>query len=65
MDKIIKEHGWVLIRSVLLCTAGLLFIALGLSFLPIIGIAVGMGFLWFGLYPWLNMGLPANAYPDN
>ena len=55
MDKIKKEHGWVLMLSVLLCTAGLLFIALGLSFLPIIGIAVGLGFLWFGLYPWMKI----------
>ena len=43
MDKIKKEQGRVLIRSFLLWTMGLLFIALGLSFLPIIGIALGTG----------------------
>jgi hypothetical protein len=54
MEKISKEKGRVLIQSVLLCAVGLLFIALGLSFLPIIGIAVGAAFLWFGLYPWVK-----------
>jgi len=33
----------------------LLFIALGLSFLPVIGIVMGAGFLWFGLSPWMNV----------
>jgi hypothetical protein len=55
MDKIKKEQGKVLIQSVLLCAVGLLFIALGLSFLPIVGIAVGAAFLWFGLYPWIKV----------
>jgi hypothetical protein len=55
MEKIKKEQGKVLIQSVLLCAVGLLFIALGLSFLPIIGIVVGAAFLWFGLYPWVKI----------
>ncbi len=55
MDKIRKEQGKVVIQSVLLCAVGLLFIALGLSFLPIVGIAVGAAFLWFGLYPWVKV----------
>ena len=54
MDNTKKERSWALIRSVLLCAVGLIFIALGLGFLPVIGIAVGAGFLWFGLYPWVN-----------
>ena len=54
MDEKKKEQGKVLIRSVLLCAVGLLFIAFGLSFLPIVGIVVGAGFLWFGLYPWVK-----------
>ncbi len=55
MDSVKEEQGRTLIRSVLLSTIGLLFIALGLSFLPIIGIAVGAGFLWFGLFPWIKV----------
>jgi hypothetical protein len=55
MDKIKKEQGRIIIRSVLLSVVGLLFIALGLSFLPIVGFVVGAGFLWFGLYPWVNI----------
>ncbi len=55
MDKRKKGQGRVLIRSFLLWTMGLLFIALGLSFLPIIGIALGAGLLWFGLYPWIKI----------
>jgi hypothetical protein len=55
MDSQKEEQGRILIRSVLLITIGLLFIALGLSFLPIIGIAVGAGFLWFGLFPWVKV----------
>ena len=43
MDNTKEERSWALIRSVLLCAAGLLFIALGLSFLPVIGIAIGAG----------------------
>jgi hypothetical protein len=55
MEKINKERGKVVIQSVLLCAVGLLFIALGLSFLPVVGIAVGAGLLWFGLYPWVKV----------
>ncbi len=55
MDSTKEERGWVLVRSVLLCAVGLLFIAFGFSFLPIIGIAAGAGFLWFGLYPWIKV----------
>ena len=54
MNRTKKQLGEELIRSVLLCAAGLLFIDLGLSLLPIIGIFLGAGFLWFGLYPWMN-----------
>lgn len=54
MNKMKKEQGRVLIRSVLLCTTGLFFIALGLRFFPIIGVAVGAGFLWFGLNAWMK-----------
>jgi hypothetical protein len=50
-----EERGRALIQSVLLITIGLLFIALGLSFLPIIGIVVGTGFLWFGFFPWVKI----------
>ncbi|MHC1727639.1 MAG: hypothetical protein AB9866_16820 [Syntrophobacteraceae bacterium] len=47
--------GSVLICSVLLATAGLLCIALGFSFLPIIGILVGAGLMWFAIYPWIGV----------
>ena len=55
MDNKKEEQGRAVIRSVVLCTIGLLFIALGLSFLPIIGIVVGTVFLWFGLFPWVKI----------
>lgn len=55
MEKIRDEQGWVLVRSVLLGAVGLLFVALGFSFLPIVGIIVGAAFLWFSLYPWVNL----------
>ena len=45
----------MIIQSVLLCAVGLLFIALGLSFLSIVGIAVGAAFLWFGPNPWVKV----------
>jgi hypothetical protein len=48
------EKGSVVVRSVLLCAVGLLFIAFGFSFFPIVGIVVGAGFLWFGLSPWVG-----------
>jgi len=51
MDKIKKEQWKVLIRTVLLWTMGVFFIACGLSILPIFGIAAGAGLLWFGIYP--------------
>ena len=54
MKRTKKQLGEALIGSVLLCVIGLLFIDLGLSLLPIIGIFMGAGFLWFGLYPWMN-----------
>lgn len=54
MKRTKKELGEALIRSVALCVVGLFFIDLGLSLLPIIGIFLGAGFLWFGLYPWMN-----------
>jgi len=54
MESTKEERGTVLIRSILFCPIGLLFIALGMSFLPVIGIIVGAGFLWFGLSPWLR-----------
>ena len=54
MDSAKENKGEVLITSVLLCVLGLLFIDLGLSWLPIIGIFLGVGFLWAGLHPWLN-----------
>lgn len=53
MDK--SEKGAVLMRSVLLSAVGLLCIALGLSFLPIIGIFLGAGFMWFALSPWISI----------
>lgn len=48
------ERGATLIRSVILSAIGLLSIALGFSFLPVIGIIIGAAFLWFALYPWIN-----------
>ncbi len=55
MKKIRDEQGLVLIRSILLGAVGLLFLALGVSFLPIVGLFVGAAFLWFSLYPWVNL----------
>lgn len=44
--------GSVLIRSVLLLVAGLLFIPLGLITLPALGIVVGVVLIGMALYPW-------------
>jgi len=55
MDNNKEEQGRALIRSVVCSAIGLLFIALGLSFFPIIGIVVGAGFLWFALLPWVKI----------
>ncbi len=55
MDDIKKEQGSDLIRTVQLWTLGVFLIAFGLNMLPIIGIVVGAGLLWFGVYPLMKI----------
>ncbi len=55
MENVKEEQSKDLVRSVLLSAIGLLFIVLGMSFLPVIGLVLGVGFLWFGLSPWIHI----------
>jgi hypothetical protein len=50
-----ETQGWIWIRSVLFVAIGLFFIALGVSWLPIVGIVVGAALVWFGLLPWIGV----------
>lgn len=48
------EIGSAVIRSAFYSALGLLFIGLGMSFLPIIGILVGAVLLGVAVYPWMG-----------
>lgn len=53
-----SERGWALVQSLFLFTLGLACIALGLSFVPVVGILAGAALMSVALYPWMGFFRP-------